>query len=519
MFASARRWLPVALIVLVAFWLRTYDIAQRPMHADEANQALKTGQLIESGRYTFDPRDHHGPTLYYAAVPVAWIRGQATLAALSEGTLRLVPAVFGTASVLLLALLALPLGRGPALAAAAFLAVSPPAVYYSRYFIQETLLATLLLAALVCTQRWWRHGRLCWAIAAGACAGLMQATKGSAPLFALGALVAALVAGAGRPASTRPWRDGAIAAATALLIAAFFFTSFGRNLSGAGDALAAYHHAWTRVSGPSGHEKPWWYYLRLFAWHREGGLVWEQVAFSVLAACGLAGVLAATVRKNFTGGAAGRSPLAGAGLRSSPANRLTPIEPNPLASRFARWAAVYTLLVAVAFSLSPYKTPWHAIHFVPGMALLAASAIAAIGRLRTGRVVAVLFVGTVVAALAAQTRLVAFLRPADARNPFAYVHSSPDVVKARALVEAALARSPGQPVRIISEEYWPLPWYLRGLPNIGYWPAPTKDCDGALIIASASQAADVRSRLHGPYRESFLGLRPGFLCIIFTPDS
>jgi hypothetical protein len=53
---------------------------------------------------------------------------------------------------------------------------------------------------------------------------------------------------------------------------------------------------------------------------------------------------------------------------------------------------------------------------------------------------------------------------------------------------------------------------------VGFWPAPPTDCDGALVIASAAQAAAVRERLRGTYRESFLGLRPGFLCVVFTPD-
>ena len=83
MSVSVARWLPLALIALAAFWLRTSDLARRPMHADEANQAVKTGELLESGTYAFDPKDHHGPTLYYAALPIAWIRGQHSLAELT----------------------------------------------------------------------------------------------------------------------------------------------------------------------------------------------------------------------------------------------------------------------------------------------------------------------------------------------------------------------------------------------------------------------------------------------------
>ena len=120
MLIALLRWLPLAVITFASLWLRTRDLDRRPMHADEANQAVKLGELLDAGRYAFDPRDHHGPTLYYAAVPVAWMRGERSLATLSETTVRLVPALFGTAAVLLLAALAGPLGRWPALAAATF---------------------------------------------------------------------------------------------------------------------------------------------------------------------------------------------------------------------------------------------------------------------------------------------------------------------------------------------------------------------------------------------------------------
>ena len=57
----------------------------------------------------------------------------------------------------------------PALAAAAFVAVSPPALYYSRYFIQETILAALNLAVFVAARAWWRTGLTRWALALPGC--------------------------------------------------------------------------------------------------------------------------------------------------------------------------------------------------------------------------------------------------------------------------------------------------------------------------------------------------------------
>lgn len=496
------RWVPLFAVTLLAFWLRARELDRRPMHADEANQAVKLGELLDAGHYAFDPRDHHGPTLYFAAAPVAWLRGERSLAKLTETTVRLVPAIFGTISVVLIALIytagesnqTLAIApRWPGLAAAAFVAVSPPSVYYSRYFIQETLLVTFTLAAVFCAMRWsqTRHAR--WAVCAGVFAGLMQATKASAPLFVAAALLAWLcsrtlkekrAAGATSiPAPSRA-RATAIALVAAMITAGLLYSTFGTHPAGLRDALATYTQAFTRFganAAPTGHEKPWWYYLSLFGRVRTGGFVWEQVAFSALA---LAGLGVAFVQR----------------------------------ARFPRAVAIYALTVAVAFSLFAYKTPWHATHFVPGMALLGAIALARVAQLRTGKLVAAAAFVVVLGTLGKQTALAAFQRPADQRNPYAYVHSSPDVLKVRPLAEAALQRFPDGAVRVISEEYWPLPWYLRGLPRVGFWSTPPDDCDGALVITSTAQAERVRARLRDRYRESFLGLRPGVLMVVFTRD-
>jgi uncharacterized protein (TIGR03663 family) len=481
MLVPLRRWLPLAFVALAALWLRTSQLAARPMHADEANQAVKFGELLEHGRYAFDPHDHHGPTLYYAALPVAWLRGKTTLASLSETTVRLVPAIAGTVGVILLFALALPLGFGPALAAAALMAVAPDSVYYSRYFIQETLLVTFTLAAVFSAQRWWCTGLTRWAIASGACYGLMQATKASAPLFAACAIVAVLLTIRSRPVTRRPRQDVAFALLSAAIVASLFYSSFGTHFSGLRDAFATYTQVSARAAEGNGHEKPWWYYLSLFGWQKTGGLVWQQLAFSLLA---LIGAVAAVFAHN---------------------------------SKILRCAALYAASLLVALSLTPYKTPWHAVHFVPAFALLAAGALALI----PSRLVAFAAATCVLVLQYNQTNLAVFLRPADARNPYAYVHSSPDVLKIRALADAAHIRAPTAPIRIISEEYWPLPWYLRTQPahSVGYYSTPPAECDGALVIASSTQAPAVRARLHGLYRETYLGLRPDFLLVIFTPTA
>jgi len=460
------------LVLLAGGALRLVDLAVRPMHADEANQAVKVGRMLDGESYRFDPADHHGPTLYYFGFAAAKLRGEHRLAELSETTLRLVPAFFGTLSIALLWRLVAPLGLRAAGWAALFLALSPPATYYSRYFVQETLLVAFTLAALVCGQRWWSRGGLGWAAAMGACGGLMQATKASALLFAATALLALAVFGRARlkELGPKPWL---VALAAAALTAGLFYASFGAHPAGWRDALGTLGPMLGKAAGgTTGHEKPWWYYAGLFLPRSTGGYLWDQTWFFVLAALG--GVLA------FRGPA-----------------------------RLPRFLALSTAAAFAVLSVTPYKTPWVVVNLVPGLCALAGYLLS---RVRPLPAVALGLAGVLM--LGWQTWLAALHRPADRRNPYAYVHSSPDVRKFAALAASA----PTGPVKVISPEYWPLPWYLRDRAEVGYWTTPPADCDGALVIVAAELAEDVQARLRGRYQTSFLGLRPGYVLVIFTPE-
>ena len=82
-------------IVVLAAVLRFPALDLRPMHADEAVQAAKFARLLERGRYEYDPREYHGPTLSYLTLITARVQGAARYADLDEITLRSVPAAAG----------------------------------------------------------------------------------------------------------------------------------------------------------------------------------------------------------------------------------------------------------------------------------------------------------------------------------------------------------------------------------------------------------------------------------------
>ena len=137
------RWfVPIALgILLVAAALRLPELALNPFHHDEGVNGFFTTNLVRQGMYHYDPANYHGPSLYYFALLSEILFGLTTEA------MRLVPVVFGLLLVGLVFLLRRYLGSVAVLVAGALLAVSPGAVYISRYFIHESLLVAASLGA------------------------------------------------------------------------------------------------------------------------------------------------------------------------------------------------------------------------------------------------------------------------------------------------------------------------------------------------------------------------------------
>src|SRR6185503_17033528 len=186
------RWsaLVVLLAITSALALRLPQLEIRPLHNDEAVNAIKLGELWEHGRYAYDPNEYHGPTLLYASLPFCWLSGVHDLNELRDATLRYAPVAFGAGLILLLLLVADALGR-PAIAwAAVFTAVSPAMVFYSRYFIHEMVLVFFTALTLGAGWRWFQTRLARWAVVAGVGAGLMVATKETFVL-ALGAMAVA----------------------------------------------------------------------------------------------------------------------------------------------------------------------------------------------------------------------------------------------------------------------------------------------------------------------------------------
>ena len=133
------RWAIFFAVALLALAVRLPQLGERPMHTDEAVNAYLTGELLAGEGFHYDPQDRHGPALFILAEPIAKLLGAKNFSELTESQLRLSTVLTGTATILLFGAAVEIFGFVACLVAAIFFAFAPLPVYYSRYFIHETL--------------------------------------------------------------------------------------------------------------------------------------------------------------------------------------------------------------------------------------------------------------------------------------------------------------------------------------------------------------------------------------------
>jgi uncharacterized protein (TIGR03663 family) len=494
-------------IIGIAIVLRVPGLGRRPMHTDEAVHAVKFGMLLEEGFYQYDPEEYHGPTLNYFTLIPAWLESGATLTDIDETTLRIVPAAFGIGLVLLLLLLVRSLGWKAVTAAGLLTAVSPGMVFLSRYYIQEMLLVFFSFGAIVCGYRYVESRKMMWAAATGVFVGLMHATKETA-VIALGSMLLALfltvwsqtgrLAGVSAAIRKLGVADLVIAGVVAVAVSALLCSSFLANPAGVIDSYSTYANYMSKAATDEWHIHPWSYYLSLLiSPNGPAEPFWGEGFLLLLAAFGILGAMK------------GRKQAA-------------------TSVSFVRFLTFYSVIMIGVYSAIPYKTPWIMLGFLHSLILLAAVGAVVLFEVGGNRIMRAVAIGVLVAGcvhLAAQSYLSNTRYYADPANPYVYAQTTDDVFGLVDRVEAMAAVHPagrGMYIEVISpgHDYWPLPWYLRAFPNVGWWDQVDMEAPAApvIILAPSVEPSLLRKlyevpppgqrHLYVPLLESRVELRP-----------
>jgi uncharacterized protein (TIGR03663 family) len=519
-----RAWRGASIAILaVAALLRLWALEINPLHHDEGVNGWFLTNLVRAGVYEYNPENYHGPTLYYFTLVPAFIQERVLGTGMSTFMLRMVTALFGIGIIWLVLKLRRYTGTFGALAAAALIAVSPGAVYQSRYFIHETLFVFFTVGIVVAVLRYYETTYATYLMLAFASAALLFATKETAFIStAVLALAWGVAWGWMRVARRFGWtreadtRESASAAAATgktgkrkrasqtgatnalarfggashvalwlvggvavfVLINVIFYSSFFKYPHGVRGAIESLQ-IWTKT-GNKDHTKPIDTYLN---WLQQ-----EEAPIYVLALLGAVWSLL--------------------GARS----------------RFAIFAGAWAFGLLLAYSLVPYKTPWLALNFVVPMAIAGGFAANEIyvrwGEAKARRAVALALVSVAVAVCTYQTIQLNFLHYDDDSYPYVYAHTRREYLQLVREVEK-LARRAGTGkqtgIAIASTDYWPSPWYFREYKGIGYH-SDVRAYTEPIVIGKEAQQPALETTLAATHARvgHLYALRPGVNLVLYA---
>lgn len=498
-----RIWLyGVIAILVIAAILRLYDLSLVPLHHDEGVNGNFLVRLVREGAYKYDPENYHGPTLYYFSAIIPWtiklLFGTETsdTYGLTTFNIRLVTVVFSLATIGLVFTLRRQLGSLATLAAGLMIAISPGAVYLSRYFIHETLFVFFTLGIVVAAVFFYEERKPSYLIPGAVSASLMFATKETAFISAGVLLIAIAVTllyvylyrrrfaplpgkprargSAGRLQTVLNEMGGTPSVVVAVILAALtfaafwllFYSSFFRNSYGIYDSFKTFD-IWKKTGGVA-HVHPPEQYIKWLI-KQEGPLLFLG-----------------------TVGAA-----------------LVVLKPKNLLALFS---ALWSFGLIAAYSLIKYKTPWLLLNFVVPLALIGGYAIQAIyemDRRRLRLVTAILFVSTIISVYQCIDLNFKNYDNDDQYYVYVYAHTKRNMLDlVKEIDRIAKEESGGTTgISIMSPDYWPLPWYLRNYSRVGYFGRMAVSSE-PLIIVNANQKEEIDAK-YGDVYEQVQSNEPG----------
>ncbi len=535
----------------------------RTFHPDEANQAFTTGKLLETHTYHYNPADHHGPVLYYAAAPIQKFAGAASISDLDGNALRATPMSFSLLTILLGFITIMKIAKKGifpwALFFVFFLLTTPIFAFFSSFFIQETLfgaflflmfLATVLYVNAVKKTSSCKMPKL-YSILFGIGAGLAFATKETSCIaflaFAVSGIIVLKPKGIAKHWNTTHFL---FALFSGLLTSVLFFSSFGTHFQGVYDAFITmpanyFNRAAGDASsdGAAAHIHEWWWYLKL--------LFTPELANRSLTIQNLTTIpwplplqRALTSGWRFTELPLLICALLPLFLSFNIRRQLAHMKDTSLLDsvKWHKFFLLFTLIQLIIYSMIPYKTPWCMLTVVESLVLSAALSFHVVfslfianmndSQLKTRLRLILAFILLIMLPVAMQGRMhlrgLEYMKkvPDASAIPYNYANASHDVKNLAKSVLAEMKNADMNDYAAVilpRDSVWPLPWYLRSISKrTGYWttidelkPMATQ-LKPKIIVVSVDDADATAKALPGMKQGGIFAIRPGVLVTILT---
>lgn len=423
--AKKNFWIWIALIALLAFALRSYDISNRPFHNDEAVNFFFIQQTEAKGYFPYSHQNYHGPSYFYLTKVFTDIFG------FSDYSMRFSAILCGMLLIPLLLIKRREEGDLSIILASLFTAISSSLVFYSRYAIHESLFL-LVSSSLAFLLFEWTINKNVKAIFLGAISlALLVATKETfiISLFCLGLAYLSLGNIVGHLKLFVKHRHLIFAALSiSIVMIVAFFTGGFKWFDGLYEMVLAVPQWVGRNDADYGHHKPFWYYSKIIL------AAEPQLLFSLI--CPL--LLLIVYDLKFI---------------------------RELRTREALWirfVSVWGFSGWLVYSFVKYKTPWLIINFTFPLTIASAWWLALFIRkakkfFKTG----MLFIIVALVLGGWSTFYYVFEKPYGPGNPYSYVHTNPGFLEMMDLIKEYRSKYPSAKILVAQTGYWPFPYYIR----------------------------------------------------------
>jgi uncharacterized protein (TIGR03663 family) len=501
-------------ILLVGAFLRLYNLGLVPLHHDEGVNGNFLVTLVRTGQYTYNPENYHGPTLYFFSAVIPWLARFVGGKVFGENyglttfNIRFVTAAFGIGTIWLALLLRKRIGTIGALSAAGLIAISPGAVYLSRYFIHESLFVFFTLGIVVAALKYYDTKQAAYLILASISAALMVATKETWIINGPVLLIALITTSgyfwirekfAGKRSEGslgERWREmlerfgGPVPLATVALVAfavfvlvnvlfySSFFTNYPKGVNDAMQTLNMWRHRTQE------HYHPPYQYV-----------YWLLQEEGIVLVLGGIGALIAVVRAN---------------------------------NRLAVFLALWSFGLLAGYSLVGYKTPWISLNFIVPLALTSGYALdVAYQKLRDFGQPRLFIILAVLIAVPCTYQMyqLNFVHYDDDAYPYVYAHTRRELLQMLDEIDRVSNRmgtGTDTGIALVSPDYWPLPWYFRDYKKVGYYQQIVATNE-PIIIGSTAQEEQLKETYGDRYvlvvsgkDEGAYALRPGVDLLLYV---
>lgn len=506
-----------ALFILFIF-MHFYHLGEKPLHHDEGVNASFMRKLIDGEGYRYDPKNYHGPNLYFFQLIPTWLETfrvngfsdfpYISTDGLTPSSLRWGVALAGMLLLWCLLLSWPALGRVGAVTAFILAGFSPDLLYFSRYFIHETYVVLFTLGVYLSFLYLSETRKPLYLYTGILSATLLFCTKEtSAVTFFILAFSIFLTEALHGWLKNNRFRSSfteskihiismthelkthfPLALILSIFIWALFFSSFFSNSGGLLDSFKTYMY-WIKEGLESGHVKPFSYYLNNI-------LVQYELPLVLLSFVGFFSALFRNEKKGI-------------------------------------YLVFWTLGTLGFYSLTPYKTPWLVINIILPMCLLSGYAVQSIfhilqevslpiSRKSASRVTFILLLVPLIYQLPQLFRL-AYKEYDNDKHPQVYAHTSRSIFSLlQQLEKLALESGKGKDIslNVFTDKYWPLPYYLMKYTQVHYYGDFTRvaQVDADLVLVDSSKKNRLEALLRQKYTPKYHSLRSGVPVVLFVNE-